>query len=63
MVVVVKVAEVRPFGVIVELKSGFRGTIHYTEMNGSLSVGDELEARILRVEADEWRIGLSAKRV
>ena len=64
-----KVTKITNFGVFVELESELEGLLHITELSDRkidnpedvVSVGEELEVRILRVDAAERKIGLSRK--
>src|SRR3982751_6232129 len=59
------------FGVFVELENGLEGLLHISELADHkvenpeevVKVGDEIEVKILRVDSDERKIGLSRKRV
>ncbi len=66
-----KVTKLTNFGVFVGLENGLEGLLHISELadhkvenpEDVCKVGDELEVKILRVDADERKIGLSRKRV
>ncbi|MCA9091759.1 MAG: S1 RNA-binding domain-containing protein, partial [Planctomycetaceae bacterium] len=66
-----KVTKITNFGVFVGLEDGLEGLLHISELSEQkvedpeqvVKVGDELEVKILRVDADERKIGLSRKRV
>ena len=66
-----KVTKITNFGVFVELEAGLEGLLHISELadhkvenpEDVVKVGDEIEVKILRVDADERKIGLSRKRV
>ena len=70
MVVKGHVTKIANFGVFVELEQGLEGLLHISEISDqkvekpedSLKVGQELEVKILRVDSDERKIGLSLKR-
>lgn len=70
-VVTCRVTRVTPFGVIVELGNGIEGLIHVSELSWQqvrhpseiVSAGADLEARVLMIDVDEKKIGLSCKRV
>jgi len=70
MVVRGHVTKIANFGVFVELEPGLEGLLHISEISDqkvekpedSLKVGQELEVKILRVDIDERKIGLSLKR-
>ena len=65
-----KVTKITNFGVFVELEEGLEGLLHVSELaehkvNNPQDVvkpGDELEVKILRVDGDERKIGLSLRR-
>ncbi|MDY7010175.1 MAG: 30S ribosomal protein S1 [Planctomycetota bacterium] len=65
-----KVIKVTNFGVFVELEDGLEGLLHISELSDQkvenpedmVKVGDELEIKILRVDSDDRKIGLSLKR-
>ena len=66
-----KVTKITNFGVFVGLEDGLEGLLHISELADHkvenpeevVKVGDEIEVKILRVDADERKIGLSRKRV
>ena len=66
-----KVTKITNFGVFVGLEDGLEGLLHISELSDQkienpediCSVGDELEVKILRVDIDDRKIGLSRKRV
>ncbi|MBX3432780.1 MAG: 30S ribosomal protein S1 [Pirellulales bacterium] len=66
-----KVTKITNFGVFVGLEDGLEGLLHISELadhkvenpQDVVNVGDELEVKILRVDTDERKIGLSRKRV
>jgi small subunit ribosomal protein S1 len=70
MVVHGKVTKIANFGVFVELEDGLEGLLHVSEISDhkvekpedELKGGQELEVKILRVDAEERKIGLSLKR-
>jgi small subunit ribosomal protein S1 len=70
MVVHGTVTKIANFGVFVELEPGLEGLLHISEISDQkiekpedqLKVGQELEVKILRVDSDERKIGLSLKR-
>jgi small subunit ribosomal protein S1 len=65
------VTKITNFGVFVGLEDGLEGLLHISELADHkvenpeevVKVGDELEVKILRVDTDERKIGLSRKRV
>ena len=70
MVVKGHVTKIANFGVFVELESGLEGLLHVSEIADQkiekpedvLKVGQDVEVKILRVDTDERKIGLSLKR-
>ena len=66
-----KVTKIAAFGAFVELTNKIDGLIHISQLSKNhvekvkdlLSVGDEVEARVSKVDLDERRIGLSIKAV
>jgi len=59
------------FGIFVELEEGIEGLIHVSEISkekiktpvGKFNVGDVITARVMNINSDERRIGLSIKRL
>ena len=70
MVVHGKVTKITNFGVFVELEEGLEGLLHISELSDQkvekpqdiVQPGDELDVKILRVDTEERKIGLSLKR-
>ncbi|NUQ63523.1 MAG: 30S ribosomal protein S1 [Pirellulales bacterium] len=66
-----KVTKITNFGVFVGLENGLEGLLHISELadhkvdnpEDIVKVGEEIEVKILRVDSDERKIGLSRKRV
>jgi small subunit ribosomal protein S1 len=66
-----KIARIAGFGVFVELDEGLEGLCHVSELSDerldkpeqAVKVGQEMEFKVLRIEADNQRIGLSARAV
>ena len=66
-----KVTKLTNFGVFVELEPGLEGLLHISELadhkvenpQDVVNVGDEIEVKVLRVDTEERKIGLSRKRV
>jgi small subunit ribosomal protein S1 len=67
-----KVVNITDYGAFVELEPGVEGLIHSSEMTWSrrvkhpskyVSIGQEIEVKVLRIDKDNRRIGLSLKRV
>ena len=65
------VTNVTDFGVFVELEEGIEGLVHISEISrekiktpvGKYNVGDQITARVININTDERRIGLSIKRL
>ena len=59
------------FGVFVELEEGIEGPVHVSEISkekiktpvGMFNIGDVITARVMNINSDERRIGLSIKRM
>ncbi len=70
MVVHGTVTKITNFGVFVELEAGLEGLLHISELSDEkvenpqdvVKSGDKLDVKILRVDTDERKIGLSLKR-
>lgn len=66
-----KVTKITNFGVFVGLEDGLEGLLHISELADHkvenpeevVKVGEEIEVKILRVDTDDRKIGLSRKRV
>src|SRR5262249_55891210 len=66
-----KVTKLANFGVFVELEPGLEGLLHISELadhkvespEDVVKVGDEIEVRVLQVDAADRKIGLSRKRL
>ena len=66
-----KVTKITNFGVFIGLEDGLEGLLHISELaehkvenpEDVVNVGDEIEVKILRVDSDDRKIGLSRKRV
>ncbi len=66
-----KVTKITNFGVFVGLEDGLEGLLHISELadhkvehaEDLVKVGDEIEVKVLRVDIEERKIGLSRKRV
>ncbi len=69
--VVGKVTKITNFGVFVGLENGLEGLLHISELSDQkvdnpqdvVKEGEEIEVKVLRVDTDERKIGLSRKRV
>jgi len=59
------------FGIFVELEEGIEGLVHVSEISkekiktpvGMFNIGDMITARVMNINSDERRIGLSIKRL
>ena len=67
-----KIVSITDYGVFVELEEGVEGLVHISEMSWSkkpkhpsklVSVGDEIEVQVLKVEAETKRISLGMKQL
>jgi len=66
-----KVTKLTNFGVFVEMEPGLEGLLHISELadhkvespEDVVKVGDEIEVKVLRVDAADRKIGLSRKRL
>lgn len=63
-----KVSQMADFGVFVELEPGVEGLLHNSELlspeqRDELTVGASVLVKVIRIEADRRRIGLSARQV
>ena len=64
-----KVSKIASFGAFIELEDGVDGLVHISQISeervekvkDALKLGQEVEARIVRIDRDERRIGLSIK--
>jgi small subunit ribosomal protein S1 len=69
MVVKGKVSKVASFGAFIELEDGVDGLVHISQISDqrvekvrdALEVGQEVEARVVKVDRGERRIGLSIR--
>jgi len=65
------VTNLTDFGIFVELEEGIEGLVHVSEISkekiktpvGKYNVGDVLTAKVMNINSDERRIGLSIKRL
>lgn len=65
------VTNITDFGVFVELEEGIEGLVHVSEISaekiktpvGEFNVGDVITARVMNINGEERRIGLSIKRL
>ncbi|MEJ2283818.1 MAG: 30S ribosomal protein S1 [Desulfobacterales bacterium] len=65
------VTNLTDFGVFVELEEGIEGLVHVSEISkekiktpvGMYNIGDLITARVMNINSDERRIGLSIKRM
>jgi len=68
-VVTGKVSKVASFGAFVEIEEGVDGLVHISQLSDQhvekvkdvIDVGDSIEARIIRIDRSDRRIGLSVK--
>jgi small subunit ribosomal protein S1 len=66
-----EITNVTDFGVFVKLEEGIEGLVHVSEISkekiktpvGEFNVGDTLTAKVMNINSDERRIGLSIKRL
>ena len=66
-----KVTKITNFGVFIGLEDGLEGLLHISELSDEkvdnpeqiVKVGEDLEVKVLRVDVDERKIGLSRKRL
>ena len=66
-----KVSKIASFGAFIELADGVDGLVHISQISkdrvekvkDALKIGQEVEARIVRIDRDERRIGLSIRAV
>jgi small subunit ribosomal protein S1 len=65
------VTNLTDFGVFVELEEGIEGLVHVSEISkekvktpvGKFNIGDVITAKVMNINSDERRIGLSIKRL
>ncbi len=65
------VTNITDFGVFVELEEGIEGLVHVSEISkekiktpvGKFEIGDVITAKVMNINSDERRIGLSIKRL
>jgi small subunit ribosomal protein S1 len=65
------VTNITDFGVFVELEEGIEGLVHVSEISkekiktpvGEYNIGDVITAKVMNINSDERRIGLSIKRL
>jgi small subunit ribosomal protein S1 len=65
------ITNITDFGIFVELEEGIEGLVHVSEISkekiktpvGKFNVGDVITARVMNINSDERRIGLSVKRL
>ena len=65
------ITNITDFGIFVELEEGIEGLIHVSEISkekiktpvGLYNVGDAITAKVMNINSDERRIGLSIKRL
>ncbi len=65
------ITNVTDFGIFVEIEEGIEGLVHVSEISkekiktpvGRYNIGDMITARVMTINSDERRIGLSVKRL
>lgn len=65
------VTNITDFGVFIELEEGIEGLVHVSEISkekiktpiGKFNIGDIINAKVMNINSDERRIGLSIKRL
>lgn len=65
------ITNITDFGIFVELEEGIEGLIHVSEISkekiktpvGKFNIGDVITARVMNINSEERRIGLSVKRL
>jgi small subunit ribosomal protein S1 len=65
------VARIEPFGAFVEIEPGIEGLVHISEVSGQrvrhpsdvVKVGDTVQVKVVNIDRDQRRIGLSIKAV
>jgi small subunit ribosomal protein S1 len=65
------VTNLTDFGIFIELEEGIEGLVHVSEISkekiktpvGMFNIGDVITARVMNINSDERRIGLSIKRL
>lgn len=55
------VSKIVPFGAFINVSRGLDGLLHVSQTNGPLNVGDEVEAHIIGVDAENQKLSLSLK--
>ncbi len=55
------VSKITSYGAFVELKEGIDGLVHIEKVKDVLNSGDAITARVIKIDRDERRIGLSIK--
>ena len=67
-----KVVSITNYGAFVELEKGVEGLVHISEMSWTrnirhpsklVSIGDEIEAVVLKVDPDDEKISLGMKQI
>lgn len=66
-----EVTNITDFGIFVELEEGIEGLVHISEISkekvktpiGKFNVGDPINARVMNINSEERRIGLSIRRL
>ncbi len=65
------ITNITDFGLFVEVEEGIEGLVHVTELNGkkpkgateTFKEGQEIQAKVIHVSAEERRLGLSIKQI
>jgi len=65
------ITNITDFGIFIELEEGIEGLVHVSEISkekiktpiGKFNVGDVITARVMNINSEERRIGLSVKRL
>lgn len=64
-----KVSKVTAFGAFIEIENGLEGLVHVTELSDQafgkvediVAVGDEVEAKVIKIDPERKKIALSIK--
>jgi small subunit ribosomal protein S1 len=66
-----KITHITDFGLFVEVEEGIEGLVHISEasleriknLSEKFKVGDEIRAKVIKVDAEKKKLGLSIKRL
>jgi len=59
-----EVTQIAPFGVFVRLEDGIEGLVHMSELGDTkVQVGDKLRLRVIKMDTQRRRIGLSVRQL